>query len=170
MKLNLVKVKTCPNRHIKDCKNWQKSTCKFETSCEFKHDENKKNKKQLAYYDNFDDVDIEQNFVETVEYSCDICDYQTENEVNLKMHKKSYHNKDSLNFTIINNDPVDEFYDYDNNFDSDDDEVEDIIEEKQNHYKTVEYSCDKCDYKTKSKIHFKIHEKSCRERMEQNKE
>ena len=34
--------KECQKRHLKPCKNWVKSTCKFGRSCECKHDPKKK--------------------------------------------------------------------------------------------------------------------------------
>ena len=39
------KEKQCQNRHIHDCKNFIKGSCKFEQSCEFKHDPKKINNK-----------------------------------------------------------------------------------------------------------------------------
>ena len=61
-----------------------------------------------------------------------------------------------------------EFYDYDN-FDSVEIE-ENFVEPKVNLDKTIEYSCDKCNYKTKSNIHHKVHVKSCHKIIELNEE
>ena len=34
--------KKCPNRHIKDCKNFIQNNCKFGQQCEFNHDSSKR--------------------------------------------------------------------------------------------------------------------------------
>ena len=33
--------KECMKRHIRDCTQWAKGTCKFQSSCAYKHDPNK---------------------------------------------------------------------------------------------------------------------------------
>ena len=127
--------KACPNRHIKPSNNWLKNACKFDETCEFKH--------------------------EAVVVQRDVTGETVENQIDTVNPDDDIALKDTP------------YYYYDNlDFDSDDDDDtnENLVEQKQVPHTTIDYSCDKCDYKTKSKIHLIVHEKSCHKIIEINKE
>ena len=89
------------------------------------------------------------------------CAYKHDpNKINKESVKETNSN---FNETIENID----YIDYDN-FDSDDDSDE--IESREKFVRLSEHSCDKCNYKTKSKIHLAVHIKSCHKIIEVNKE
>ena len=95
---------------MKDCKNWVKNSCKFE-SCEFRHDPNKK---------------------------------KVNNQTDEDIHKTKNDDNESITQS-------EEYYDYDY-FDSESEDLEkNVLEPKRNPHIIVEYACDKCEFKTKSK-------------------
>ena len=111
--------KRCPRRHLKQCKNWQKSTCKFGNNCEYKHDPiMKKANETIVLEINEVDSEVEvndndsnssesamdiinmesslQNKNETVfskpnKFTCEKCEYISQTKSNLSKHVKDNH-------------------------------------------------------------------------------
>ena len=119
-------------RHIRDCTNFTKGSCKFQNSCAYKHDSNKIIKESenetiseklnddsdYIDYDNLnsDDDEIDENTknVETT-FSCDQCDYTSNVKSSLTKHVKTSH----------------------------------------------ENSCEQCDFTTTNKMHLNMHVRAC---------
>ena len=140
--------KRCPRRHLKQCKNWQKSTCKFGNNCEYKHDPiMKKANETIVLEINEVDSEVEvndndsnssesamdiinmesslQNKNETVfskpnKFTCENCEFMSKTKSNLSKHVKDNH----------------------------------------------KHTCDECGHKATSNQHLKMHVKSCHQNFE----
>ena len=135
------KDRECPNRHLKDCKNYMKSDCKFGKQCEFTHDPKKRikiNQKVTQVFENENTIeDIIVNFESTQSDESSKKDSSVNNQMEIP------------SVGVINE------------FDNKSGE-ENVMKQKElNILKTVDFSCDKCKFKTKNKYSLKRHVQSC---------
>ena len=136
----------CPHRHIKTCKNFLKSSCKFGNACEYKHDSKKKKdelnstaktddktKNDESLKEDLDNLDIEDTndtdpliVSEDLDktFACDNCENTETSGEKLKEHVESNHERKHMNNS---------------------------------------FTCNKCHFTLQSKRSFNNHVKSCHE-------
>ena len=164
--------KRCPKRHIKDCTNFVKNTCKFAKACEYKHNPNKRRENlesqisQSETNSTKDDINDDENSLNEIlnkfggnQNSSSITEEQFEEileeiesnhieSVEIKENEtktKVSFSCDKCDFTAING--------------------KKLKTHVKSDHKEI-YSCDKCDYNAKNKSNLKIHVKSCQPNVE----
>ena len=159
--------KMCPNRHLKHCKNYLKSSCKFGPSCEFKHDPKKKKRIEKSRSIEHCSQEVNTDFVvddivRELENSQNITNNenntfeeslveQLEQENNLKKDLKDNKitdSKDEIVRKVSDNDSLG---------------IKEMFKEQNPRIK-----CDKCEHKAKNNSALKRHVKSYHEDKIQN--
>ena len=163
--------KECPKRHLKMCKNWVKSTCKFGKSCEYKHDPKMKKKDSQGNVNKTSPKDILDE-INTKNDTNESFNEEFDDIVEEIVKKFDTNNEDSL---LISEDSVENFScdNCENTETSEEnlkqhvqsyhEEIQDKEQKKTNKRKRGNVSCDICEFVFQSKTSLNKHVKDSHE-------